>query len=158
MNFGKLLRSKSEETQFTAHGLSDLRLRDYYGYSPPNATTIFNFPPAIGKTQAGTVTIDVALDGPLPAGAVPDLSIDGTIQIEKLKDVLYTGRPASGAGTGTVGLFKLVEGGGAAVRVQVVLGRTSVTTVEIVRGLQVGDKIILSDMSQQDNVDRVRIK
>ena len=110
------------------------------------------------SAQAGTVTIDVALDGPLPAGAVPDLSIDGTIQIEKLKNVLYTGRPASGAGTGTVGLFKVVEGGAAAVRVQVVLGRSSVTTVEIVRGLQPGDIVILSDMSQFDNVDRVRIK
>jgi HlyD family secretion protein len=110
------------------------------------------------SAQAGTVTIDVALDGPLPAGAVPDLSIDGTIQIEKLKNVLYTGRPASGAGTGTVGLFKVVEGGSAAVRVQVVLGRSSVTTVEIVRGLQPGDRVILSDMSPFDNVDRVRIK
>ena len=110
------------------------------------------------SAQAGTVTIDVALDGPLPAGAVPDLSIDGTIQIERLKNVLYTGRPASGAGTGTVGLFKVVEGGTAAVRVQVVLGRSSVTTVEIVRGLQPGDIVILSDMSQFDNVDRVRIK
>ena len=110
------------------------------------------------SAQAGTVTIDVALDGPLPAGAVPDLSIDGTLQIEKLKHVLDTGRPASGAGTGTVGLFKVVEGGAAAVRVQVVLGRSSVTTVEIVRGLQPGDIVILSDMSQFDNVDRVRIK
>ena len=110
------------------------------------------------SAQAGTVTIDVALDGALPPGAVPDLSVDGTIQIEKLKDVLYTGRPASGAGTGTVGLFRVEKGGSSAVRVQVVLGRNSVTTVEIVRGLQVGDKIILSDMSQWDNVDRVRIK
>ena len=89
---------------------------------------------------------------------MPDLSIDGTIQIERLKNVLYTGRPASGAGTGTVGLFKVVEGGAAAVRVQVVLGRSSVTTVEIVRGLQPGDIVILSDMSQFDNVDRVRIR
>jgi multidrug resistance efflux pump len=110
------------------------------------------------SAQAGTVTIDVALDGPLPAGAVPDLSIDGTIQIEQLKNVLYTGRPASGAGTGPVGLFKVIEGGSAAIRTQVVLGRSSVTTVEIVRGLQPGDKVILSDMSPFDNVDRVRIK
>ena len=110
------------------------------------------------SAQAGTVTIDVALDAALPPGAVPDLSIDGTIQIEKLKNVLYTGRPASGAGTGTVGLFRVEPGGGNAMRVQVVLGRNSVTTVEIVRGLQVGDRIILSDMAQFDNVDRVRIK
>ncbi|HVT38046.1 MAG TPA: HlyD family efflux transporter periplasmic adaptor subunit [Gemmatimonadaceae bacterium] len=110
------------------------------------------------SAQTGTLTIDVALDGPLPSGAVPDLSIDGTIQIEQLKNVLYTGRPASGAGTGTVGIFRLVDGGKAAVRTQVVLGRSSVTTVEIVRGLQPGDRVILSDMSQYDNVERVRIK
>lgn len=110
------------------------------------------------SAQAGTVTVDVALDGALPAGAVPDLSIDGTITIQKLPNVLFTGRPASGAGTGTVGLFKVVEGGSAAVRVQVVLGVSSVNTAEIVRGLQVGDRVILSDMSQWDNVDRVRLK
>jgi HlyD family secretion protein len=89
---------------------------------------------------------------------VPDLSIDGTITIQRLPNVLFTGRPASGAGTGTVGLFKVVEGGGAAVRVQVVLGVSSVNTAEIIRGLQVGDRVILSDMSQWDNVDRVRLK
>ena len=107
---------------------------------------------------AGTVLVDVALDGPLPAGAVPDLSVDGTIVIEQLKDVLFTGRPASGAGTGPVGIFKVVDNGSAAVRVQVVLGRSSVNLVEIVRGLNVGDKVILSDMSQWDNVERVRLK
>lgn len=110
------------------------------------------------SAQAGTVTVDIALDGALPAGAVPDLSIDGTITTQKLKDVLFTGRPASGAGTGTVGLFKVVEGGSAAVRVQVVLGVSSVNTVEILRGLAIGDKVILSDMSQWDNVDRVKLK
>jgi HlyD family secretion protein len=107
---------------------------------------------------AGTVLVDVALDGALPPGAVPDLSVDGTIVIEQLKNVLFTGRPASGAGTGPVGIFKVVEGGSAAVRVQVLLGRSSVNLVEIVRGLEVGDKVILSDMSQWDNVDRVRLK
>lgn len=106
----------------------------------------------------GTVTVDVALDGALPAGAVPDLSIDGTITIQRLKNVVFTGRPASGAGTGTVGLFKVVEGGDAAIRVQVVLGAASVNTVEVVRGLQPGDRVILSDMSQWDNVERVRLK
>jgi multidrug efflux pump subunit AcrA (membrane-fusion protein) len=110
------------------------------------------------SAQQGTVTIDVALDGPLPQGAVPDLSVDGTIQIQKLANVLYTGRPAYGAGTGLVGLFKIVEGGKYAVRTQVQLGRSSVNTVEIVRGLNVGDRVILSDMSQWDAVDRVRIK
>ncbi|MGH7653025.1 MAG: efflux RND transporter periplasmic adaptor subunit [Gemmatimonadaceae bacterium] len=107
---------------------------------------------------AGTVLVDVALDGPLPPGAVPDLSVDGTIVIEQLKNVLFTGRPASGAGTGPVGIFKVVDGGSAAVRVQVLLGRSSVNLVEILRGLEVGDKVILSDMSQWDNVDRVRLK
>ena len=107
---------------------------------------------------AGTVLVDVALDGPLPPGAVPDLSVDGTIVIEQLKNVLFTGRPASGAGTGPVGIFKVVEDGSAAVRVQVLLGRSSVNLVEIVRGLNVGDKVILSDMSQWDNVERVRLK
>jgi HlyD family secretion protein len=110
------------------------------------------------SSVAGTVLVDVALDGPLPAGAVPDLSVDGTIVIEQLKDVLYTGRPASGAGTGPVGIFVVVEGGSAAIRKQVVLGRSSVNLVEIVRGLNVGDKVILSDMSQWDNVERVRLK
>jgi HlyD family secretion protein len=110
------------------------------------------------SSVAGTVLVDVALEGPLPAGAVPDLSVDGTIVIEQLKNVLFTGRPASGAGTGPVGIFKVVENGSAAVRVQVLLGRSSVNLVEIVRGLNVGDKVILSDMSQWDNVERVRLK
>ena len=110
------------------------------------------------SSVAGTVLVDVALDGALPAGAVPDLSVDGTIVIEQLKDVLFTGRPASGAGTGPVGIFKVVEGGSAAIRVQVLLGRSSVNLVEVVRGLNVGDKVILSDMSQWDNVERVRLK
>ena len=107
-------------------------------------------------SQNGTVTVDVALDGPLPAGAVPDLSVDGTITIEQLNDVLHTGRPGYGAGSGTVGLFKVVEGGSYAVRTQVELGRSSVNTVEIKRGLAVGDTVILSDMSQWDAVDRVK--
>ncbi|HEY3933565.1 MAG TPA: efflux RND transporter periplasmic adaptor subunit [Gemmatimonadales bacterium] len=111
-------------------------------------------PSAVG----GTVTIDVALDGALPAGAVPDLSVDGTIQIAKLHNVLYTGRPGYGAPTGPVGLFKIVENGHAAVRVQVLLGRSSVTSVEVMKGLNAGDKVILSDMSQWDGVDRVRLK
>lgn len=111
-------------------------------------------PSAVG----GSVTIDVKLTGALPAGAVPDLSVDGVIQIEQLKNVLYTGRPGTGAGTGPVGLFKLTEDGKEAERVQVVLGRSSVNAVEIVSGLKVGDKVITSDMTASDNFDRVRIK
>jgi HlyD family secretion protein len=106
----------------------------------------------------GTVTVDVALDGPLPAGARPDLSVDGTIEVERLHNVLYTGRPAYGQANSTIGMFKLVEGGHYAVRVQVQVGRSSVNAIEVVRGLEAGDKVILSDMSQYDNVDRVKIK
>jgi hypothetical protein len=102
--------------------------------------------------------VDVALDGALPAGAVPDLSVDGTIVIEKLTNVLYSGRPAFSAGAGAVSLFKVTDGGSAAVRVPVELGRSSVNVIEIVKGLEVGDKIIVSDMSQYANVARVRIK
>ena len=110
------------------------------------------------SAQGGTVTVDVVLDGALPNGAVPDLSVDGTIVIETLTNVLYTGRPAFSAGSGSVSLFKLVDGGDAAVRVPVELGRSSVNVIEILRGLDVGDQIIVSDMSQYANVARVRIK
>ncbi len=111
-------------------------------------------PSAVG----GTVTIDVALEGPLPPGAVPDLSVDGTIEIQKMPNILFTGRPAFGPGSGTVGLFKLEPSGDYAVRVSVELGRSSVNTIEILRGLDVGDRVVLSDMTQYANVDRVRIK
>ena len=106
----------------------------------------------------GTVTVDVYLEGTLPPGAVPDLSVDGTIQIERLTNVLYTGRPAFGASSGRVGLFKLVDGGGAAIRVPVELGRSSVNTIEILSGLKVGDQVILSDMTQYAAAERVRIR
>jgi HlyD family secretion protein len=108
--------------------------------------------------QAGTVTIDVALDGALPAGAVPDLSVDGTIQIERLKNVLFTARPANGSESATITMFRVVDGGKAAERVQVVLGRSSVNTVEIIRGLNLGDRVILSDMSNWDSANRLRLK
>jgi HlyD family secretion protein len=110
------------------------------------------------SAQGGTVTVDVSLDGALPRGAVPDLSVDGTITIETLTHVLHTGRPASAAGSGVTSLFKVVDGGDAAVRVSVELGRSSLNTVEIVRGLRIGDRIIISDMSQYGTVARVRIK
>jgi HlyD family secretion protein len=107
---------------------------------------------------AGSVSIDVAIDGPLPPGAVPDLSVDGTIQIERLNNILFTGRPAFGAASGRVGLFKLIDDGSTAIRVSVELGRTSVNTVEIISGLEPGDRVILSDMTQYAAVDRVRIR
>jgi HlyD family secretion protein len=110
------------------------------------------------SAQAGTVTVDVALSGALPAGAVPDLSIDGVIEIEHLRNVLHTGRPTGGIGTGTTRLFVVSRDGHEATRATVVLGRTSVTSVEVVRGLKAGDRVILSDMAQFDAVDRVRIK
>ena len=107
---------------------------------------------------SGTRTVDVSLDGALPQGAVPDLSVEGTIEIERLTDVLYVGRPVHGEANSTVGLFKELNDGSEAMRVQVKLGRTSVNTVEIVQGLQLGDKVILSDMSAYDNFDRIRLK
>ncbi len=109
-------------------------------------------------STGGNVTIDVAIDEALPAGAVPDINVDGTIQIERLENILYAGRPAMSVGTGSLTLFKIIDGGGAAIRVPVVLGRSSVNTIEILKGLAVGDQIILSDMSTYANVDRVRIK
>ena len=108
--------------------------------------------------QSGAVSVDVALEGELPLGARPDLSVDGVIEIDRLVDVLYTGRPPFGQSQSTVGLFRLVEGGSFAERVQVRLGRASVTTIEIVDGLVEGDRIILSDMSQWDAYDRVKIR
>jgi len=104
----------------------------------------------------GTVLVDVRLEGELPAGARPDLSVDGTVEIERLEDVLYVGRPAFGQADSLVGMFRLTEEG-EAVRTQVRLGRTSVSTMEVVEGLRVGDQVILSDMSQWDAYDRVRL-
>lgn len=110
------------------------------------------------SVQNGTVTVDVAMDGPLPKGARPDLSVDGTIELERLNDVLYVGRPAFGQEQSTVGLFKLTDDGSGAERVQVKLGRSSVNTVEVLSGLKVGDQVILSDMSAWDAFDRIRLK
>jgi HlyD family secretion protein len=106
----------------------------------------------------GTRTVDVKLDGALPPGAVPQLSIEGTIEIEHLTDVLYVGRPVHGDAESTVGLFKLVDGGKEAVRVSVMLGRASVNTVEIRKGLEIGDEVILSDMSASESYERVRLQ
>src|SRR6266446_2628609 len=106
----------------------------------------------------GTVTVDVAFDEPLPPSARADLSVDGTIELENLKDVMYVGRPVHGQTDATISLFKISPDGSEASRVNVKLGRSSVTTMEILSGLQVGDKVILSDMSQWDAVDRIRLK
>jgi HlyD family secretion protein len=106
----------------------------------------------------GTVTVDVTIDDPLPPGARPDLSVDGTITLENLKDVLYVGRPVHGQSDSTIGIFKLSEDGSEATRVNVKLGRSSVNTIEIIDGLKVGDKVILSDMSAWDASERIRLK
>ena len=107
--------------------------------------------------QNGTVKVDIALTGALPKGARPDLSVEGVIELERLDDVIFVGRPAYGQERGKVGLFKLSADGREAVRTSVDLGRSSVNTVEILAGLQPGDKVILSDMSTWDSHDRVRL-
>jgi multidrug efflux pump subunit AcrA (membrane-fusion protein) len=105
----------------------------------------------------GTRTVDVRLIGALPTGAVPDLSVDGTIEIENLKDVVYMGRPVFGQPNSTITIFKIDPDGKGASRVPVKLGRTSVNTIEILDGLKVGDRVILSDMSAMDGHDRIRL-
>ncbi len=108
--------------------------------------------------QNGTVTVDVKLTGELPKGARPDLSVDGTIDLEKLTDVLYVGRPAFGQEDSTISMFKLDPSGNGASRVQVKTGRASVNQIQIDSGLKEGDTVILSDMSRWDNTDRVRLE
>jgi len=110
------------------------------------------------SVQNGTVTVDVQFSDPLPYSARPDLSVDGTIEIENLKDVLFVSRPVHGQSDSTIGLFKLVDDGSEALRVNVKLGKTSVNTIEILQGLKVGDKVVLSDMSAWDAVDRIRLR
>jgi len=105
----------------------------------------------------GTRTVDCKLDGPLPSGAVPDLSVDGTVEIERLADVVYIGRPVFGQPDSSVSLFKLEPDGKGAARVTVKLGRGSVNTIEVTDGLKVGDQVILSDMSAQDQNPRIRL-
>ena len=110
-----------------------------------------------GGAQAGTVQVDVELVGDLPAGARPDLSVDGTIELERLVDALYVGRPAFGQADSEVRLFKL-DADDVATRVPVQFGRSSVNQIEIRSGLNVGDRIILSDTSAYDQHDRIRLE
>ncbi|MBI3683808.1 MAG: efflux RND transporter periplasmic adaptor subunit [Acidobacteria bacterium] len=105
----------------------------------------------------GTVTVDVRLEGTLPEGARPDLSVDGTVEIERLNDVVFVGRPVFGQPNSLVTLFRLDAGTKEASRVQVKLGRSSVNTIEIVDGLRVGDQVVLSDMSAWDAYNRIRL-
>ena len=108
--------------------------------------------------ENGTVTVDVALDGALPRGARPDLTVDGTIELERMDDVLFVGRPVFGQEESVVSLFKVEEDGTHASRMRVSLGRASVNTIEVLDGLQPGDRVVLSDMSTWDQLDRVRIE
>lgn len=110
------------------------------------------------SAQNGTVGVDIYMEGELPPGARPDLSVEGTIEIEKLENVLYMGRPAYGQANSPVGLFRVSPDGREAHRITVLLGRTSVNQVEVREGLSEGDVVILSDMSPYDSVDRVRIQ
>ncbi|MEW6211758.1 MAG: HlyD family efflux transporter periplasmic adaptor subunit [Acidobacteriota bacterium] len=107
--------------------------------------------------QNGTVAVDVSLEGELPKGARPDMSVDGTIELERLENILYVSRPVHGSENATVGLFRVDPDGNGAVRVQVKLGRSSVNHIEIIDGLREGDKVILSDTSAWDNADRIRL-
>jgi HlyD family secretion protein len=107
--------------------------------------------------EQGTVTVDVAFDEELPKGARPDLSGDGTIELERLDNVVFVGRPAFGQENNTVGMFKLVPGSNEAVRTPVKLGKSSVNTIEIVNGLNPGDQVILSDTSAWDSHERIRL-
>jgi multidrug efflux pump subunit AcrA (membrane-fusion protein) len=106
----------------------------------------------------GNVTVDITLSGALPDGARPDLSVVGTVEIERLDNILYVGRPVFASSESAIELFKVVEDGRYAVRTRTQLGRSSVSTIEVIEGLSVGDEIILSDMSQWDEQDRLRLK
>ncbi len=117
--------------------------------------TVMRVDPAV---QNGTVTVDVRITGDLPKGARPDLSVDGTIDLERLDNVLYVGRPAFGQENSTISLFKLDASGQYATRVPVKVGRASVNSIQILEGLNQGDTVILSDMSRWDNTDRIRLE
>jgi multidrug efflux pump subunit AcrA (membrane-fusion protein) len=117
--------------------------------------TVMRVDPAV---QNGTVTVDVKLTGDLPKGARPDLSVDGTIDLERLDNVLYVGRPAFGQEDSTISLFKLDPDGKGGVRVPVKVGRASVNSIQVLEGLHEGDTVILSDMSRYDNTDRIKLE
>jgi HlyD family secretion protein len=117
--------------------------------------TVTRVDPAV---QNGTVTVDVKLTGELPKGARPDLSVDGTIDLEKLDSVLYVGRPAAGQENSTISLFRLDVDGKTAIRVPVKVGRASVNSIQVIEGLKEGDTVVLSDMSRWDNTDRIRLE
>ena len=110
------------------------------------------------SSSDGTLTVYISIDGPLPNGAAADLPIDATIDIEKIDNTLFVGRPVRGAANSTISLFKLTKDGTEAERVNIKLGRSSVNAIEVLDGLKEGDKVILSDMSTYDNADRIHLK
>ena len=143
----KIAETQAKDIQLNQSAIVDTRNGTVKGH-------VTRVNPAV---EQGTVTVDVAFDEALPKGARPDLSVDGTVELERLNDVVYVGRPAFGQENSKVGIFKLVDGGSEAVRTQVMLGKSSVNTIEIQGGLQPGDQVILSDTSAWDSHDRIRL-
>ena len=143
----KIAETQAKDIQINQKAVIDTRNGTVEGH-------VVRVDPAV---EQGTVRVDVAIDGDLPKGARPDLSVDGTIELERLNDVIYVGRPAFGQENNTVGIFKLVNGTAEAVRTPVKLGKSSVNTIEILNGLQPGDQVILSDTSAWDAHERIRL-
>jgi HlyD family secretion protein len=135
----------------------DIRIGQYAEVDTRNGVVKGHVSRMDPASSGGTVGVDVIMDGPLPPGSRPDLSVDGTIQLERLDNIIYVGRPAFGQENSTVGIFK-VGPNGEATRTNVKLGRASVNTIEVIDGLQPGDQVILSDMSQFDSFERVQLK
>jgi HlyD family secretion protein len=143
----KIAETQAKDIQINQQAVIDTRNGTVKGH-------VTRVDPAV---EQGTVTVDVAFDEALPKGARPDLSVDGTIELERLDNVVYVGRPAFGQENNTVGMFKLVGGSSEAVRTPVKLGKSSVNTIEILDGLQPGDQVILSDTSAWDAHERIRL-
>lgn len=144
----RVAETRAKDVQLGQHAFIDTRNGLIGG-------TVAHIDPAV---QSGTVKLDVALDGPLPKGARPDLTVEGTIELERLTNVLSVGRPAFANSAGPVAIFKVTEDGRHARRVSVQLGRSSVNTVEVFSGLEEGDRVILSELSQMDNVERIALR
>src|SRR5213595_2057308 len=143
----KIAETQAKDIQIKQQAVIDTRNGTVKGH-------VTRVDPAV---EQGTVTVDVAFDEALPKGARPDLSVDGTVELERLENVVYVGRPAFGQENNTVGMFKLINGNGEASRTPVKLGKSSVNTIEILSGLQPGDQVILSDTSAWDGHERIRL-
>ena len=144
----KIAETQAKDVQMNQQAVIDTRNGVVKGH-------VTRVDPAV---EQSTVTVDVAFDEALPSGARPDLSVDGTIELERLNDVVYVGRPAFGQENNTIGIFKLASGTSEAVRTPVKVGKSSVNTIEILSGLQPGDQVILSDTSAWDSNERIRLK